>query len=273
MVSIIGSGAGSVARIGPPDLAEDRFHLREGHDDLVGLLQQLLGVGDGDPGNVVGMYSRSPSQRGGMNSDPIRLRGINVEATSTAAARTTSQRRRRASVEQRRVTRPAGCGRSGCCSSLRMWPRTNQNMRTGITVTATSDAMAIEYGLREGERLEEPPLLRLQGEDRHEGNGDHEQAEEERRADLLRRPQDDLEMGALAPPLLVVLVGVLHHDDRRVHQHADRDRDAAERHDVGAEPLDLHHDEGEQDRQRDREDRHEGGAEMEEEERGRPGPR
>ena len=71
-------------------------------------------------------------------------------------------------------------------------------------------------------------------------------------------------MAALAAPLLVVFVGVLHHDDGSVDQHADRDRDAAEGHDVGAEALDPHDDEGQQDGDRDRDDRHQGRTEVEE---------
>jgi hypothetical protein len=38
------------------------------------------------PGKVVGMYNRSPSFRGGMNSDPMRLIGIQVTARTTTAA-------------------------------------------------------------------------------------------------------------------------------------------------------------------------------------------
>ncbi len=121
-------------------------------------------------------------------------------------------------------------------------------------------------GLRERERAEETPFLLLEREHRHEGDGDDEQGEEQRRADLLRRAQDDLEVGALSSPLFVVFVGVLDHDDRRVDEHADRDRDAAERHDVRAEALPVHHDEREQERDGDREDRHERRAHVEEEE-------
>ena len=58
---------------------------------------------------------------------------------------------------------------------------------------------------------------------------------------------------------------VLDHDNRSVDEHADRDRDAAQRHDVRAEPLGPHHDEGEQDGHRNRQDRHEGGTEVEQE--------
>jgi hypothetical protein len=60
-------------------------------------------------------------------------------------------------------------------------------------------------------------------------------------------------------------VGVLDHDDGGVDEHADRDRDPSERHDVRAQALLLHHHEGEEDREGDREDRDERRAEVEEE--------
>ncbi len=64
---------------------------------------------------------------------------------------------------------------------------------------------------------------------------------------------------SLAPaldPELQLLVGVLDLDHRAVDQHADRDRDPRNRHDVRAHAHEIHGDEGEQDRDRDREDRH-----------------
>ena len=47
-------------------------------------------------------------------------------------------------------------------------------------------------GLREGERPEEAPLAPLEREDRQEGDGDHEQREEEARPHLLHGAQDHL---------------------------------------------------------------------------------
>ncbi len=53
---------------------------------------------------------------------------------------------------------------------------------------------------------------------------------------------------------------VLQHHDRVVHQHADRERDAAERHDVERQVEHVHHEEGADHRHRDREAGDEGGA-------------
>ena len=91
-------------------------------------------------------------------------------------------------------------------------------------------------GLGEGERPEQPALLALQREDRQERHGDDEQAEEQRRPDLARRLDQDLDPRLVGRRALQMLVGVLDHDDGGVDHGADGDGDAAEAHDVGAEP-------------------------------------
>ena len=90
-----------------------------------------------------------------------------------------------------------------------------------------------------GERLEQPPFLRLECQHREERHGDHEQREEAGRRDFPDRFQDDLVMSArrsVALCLLELLVRLFDDDDRRVDQLAHRDRDAAERHDVRRDP-------------------------------------
>ena len=65
-----------------------------------------------------------------------------------------------------------------------------------------------------------------------------------------------------------VFVGIFDHDDRRVDHRADGDGDAAETHDIGVNPLDVHDHEGDQDRHRQSDNRHQGAAHMEEKECG-----
>jgi hypothetical protein len=48
---------------------------------------------------------------------------------------------------------------------------------------------------------------------------------------------------SVALRLLKLLMGLFHDDDRRVHQLADRERDAAERHDVRRDPQRAERDE------------------------------
>ena len=124
-------------------------------------------------------------------------------------------------------------------------------------------------GLRVGQRLEEAPLLGLQREDGEEGDRDHQQREEARASDLLHRADDDAPVVLLAVSLLPdleLLVRLLDHDDRRVHERAHRDRDPSQRHDVRRDSHHPERDEGDEDRDRDRDDRDEGARDVPEEE-------
>ncbi len=95
VVSIIDSGAGSVAVSARPTLPNT--------DSTSGKVLMILSVCCSIslalviemPGKVVGMYRRSPSHSGGMNSEPICSIGTAVTATSTTAPMTTGQRQRR----------------------------------------------------------------------------------------------------------------------------------------------------------------------------------
>jgi hypothetical protein len=116
-----------------------------------------------------------------------------------------------------------------------------------------------------GERVEELALLAGQQEHRHEGQDDDQHREEHRPADLrgglegvrehLRRREAALQL-LLGP--LAVADDIFRHHDARVHQHADGDGDAGERHDVRGDAEPVHQDERNQDgggqRQRDDED-------------------
>src|SRR6266516_2502373 len=62
-----------------------------------------------------------------------------------------------------------------------------------------------------------------------------------------------------------MLVSVFDHDDRRIDHRADRDRDAAEAHDIGAEAEQLHGAERHQDTDRQHQDRHQRAAEVQQE--------
>ena len=135
--------------------------------------------------------------------------------------------------------------------------------------------------LRVRERREKPSFLRLQREDGHERQRDDEQAEEERGPDLDRGVRDDRpplvdrrlrrrlpavdDARVRVLPRLELLVRVLDHHDGRIDHRADRDRDAAERHDVGVDTLHAHHDERSEHAERQRYDGDERRAQMEQE--------
>ncbi len=123
------------------------------------------------------------------------------------------------------------------------------------------------HGKRLGERqrAEQPPFLRLKRKDRHERHGDDQQAEKQRRSDLGRRGNEDIDPRLPGLRAFQVLVRVLDHHDRRIDHGADRDRDAAETHDVGAEPQQLHGAERHQHADRQHQDRHQRAADMQQE--------
>ena len=112
--------------------------------------------------------------------------------------------------------------------------------------------------LRVRERLEQTPFLGLERQHGQEGDRDHQQREEARTTDFLHRVDDHAAVVFLAAgpiPDLQLLVGLLHDDDRRIDHGTHSDRDAAERHDVGAQPHQPHRDEGDDDRHGNRDDR------------------
>ena len=109
-------------------------------------------------------------------------------------------------------------------------------------------------GLGVGKRLEEASFLRLEGEDRQEGDRDDEQAEEESGSDLDGGLDQHLVARLVWRRLLKPLMGILDHDDGGVHHGADGDGDAAEAHDVGAQAEQPHADIGDQHAERQRDD-------------------
>ena len=118
-------------------------------------------------------------------------------------------------------------------------------------------------GLGERQRREHAPLLGLQGEDWQKGEGDDEQGEEEGWPHLAAGRQHDLPARSTGRRPLQMLVGVLHHDDARIHHGADGDGDASQTHDVGVDPQPPHADKGRQHSHRQHQDRHQSAAQME----------
>ena len=91
----------------------------------------------------------------------------------------------------------------------------------------------------ERERVKQFSFLSGQREHRHEREDDDDHREENRASDLLCRFKRDLQrLGLVQPRALLffrqfaVANGIFGHDDARVHEHADGDGNAGERHDV-----------------------------------------
>ena len=130
--------------------------------------------------------------------------------------------------------------------------------------------------LRERERLEQPARLILEREDRQETDHGGGGGREQRPGDFLRgvdhgggdlgierRTRHRAALGA-ATLLQVdeVLRDVFGHDDPEIDHHPDRDRDAGEAHDVGADPSQVHHEKREEHAQRQGDGDREAGADV-----------
>ena len=131
------------------------------------------------------MYSRSPSSSGGMNSPPRRSTGTAVSASSSGR----DDQRRLREAQHRLERRPVdgdqeavhGIGRlvrNAAADEVAHQHRHQRHRQAG--------GRGHRVGLGERERREQPPLLRLQREDRQERQRDDQQREEQRRPHLDR---------------------------------------------------------------------------------------
>ena len=115
------------------------------------------------------------------------------------------------------------------------------------------------------QRLEKTAFLIHQREDGHEGYGDDQKGEEDRRTHFLKRIQPDGVVVSHPPaglPELQLLVGVLHLHDGAVHQHPDGDGDSSQRHDVGGDAHEIHGDESQDDGDGNGDDGDDGGRDV-----------
>ena len=115
------------------------------------------------------------------------------------------------------------------------------------------------------------PLLPGQREHRHESEDDDRHGEEDRPADLLggeamtSRTRPPPAMRHVFSACFAMPDDVFRHHDAGIHQHADGDGDAGQRHDVRRDAELLHQDERDQDRDRQRQRDDEDAAEVPEE--------
>ena len=99
--------------------------------------------------------------------------------------------------------------------------------------------------LGEGERLKEPSFLSLEGEYRQERDRDDQQRVKKRLSHLLCGLDDNLiaaPMSAFLFPSFQTLVGIFHHDDRRIDHGANSNGDPSKGHDIGGQVQVVHGD-------------------------------
>ena len=130
-------------------------------------------------------------------------------------------------------------------------------------------------GFGKRQRTKQAPFLPFEGEDRDKRQRDNQQADKQRRPHFHRRIGDLFPAGSVIHrfirmrllPVFEPLVGIFDHHDRRIHHRADGNGDPSQRHDVGVQPLEMHHDKGDAQAQRQRDDRHQRRAHVPEEQR------
>ena len=253
--------------LGAADLAEDPFDLGKAPDDAVGLLEEFLGLGDGDPG------------QGGGHVEEVALVERRHEFAAHVGGGPIDGGHQDQGGRQHCLAPPEG-------DIHHRMIETDEQTVDGIGVLGldiAADEPAHEHrhqgdgedrrrrhgvGLGEGQGLEEAAGLFLEGEDRQKGDRDHQQGVEEGGPDLHGRVGDDVPMPLFAPVALEMLVGVLDHDDGGVDHGADGDGDPAQAHDVGVDPLTVHDDKGHEDGDGQGDNGHQGAGQVEEKQGG-----
>ena len=257
----VGGGAGAAR------LAEDRFHLGKLHDDLVLELEHAPSFGN-----------RHARQAGGHVEQRAFVKRRHELRAQFHVGRDGGQQSQQSQHQHRlgKAQRPVHEGVVGPDQEA-----VERVLALGRNLAADEQQHQHRHqrdreqrseehgeGLGKRQRLEQAPFLRLQGEDRQEGDSDDEQGEEERLAHLLGGFDHD-NVAAAGPafvfPLLQAFVGVLDHHDGGVHHGADGDGDAGQRHDVGIEADVIHRHQRHQDGDGEHENHHQRAAEVEEE--------
>ena len=144
-------------------------------------------------------------------------------------------------------------------------PRTKITISAGTSVTDSKAAAAIAKVLVKASGLNSRPSCDSSVNIGMNDTVMIKQAEEQRRPDLRGRLDQHVDARSSGLGPLEVLVRVLDHDDRGIDHGADRDRDAAEAHDVGAEAEQLHGAERHQHADRQHQDRDQRAADMQQE--------
>ena len=158
----------------------------------------------------------------------------------------------------------------GLRASGRNFPRMKTEHEHGNECDREKRGKAHREGFRPGQRPEHTAFLRFQQEHWQERNDDNDEREENRRAYLLRRiEQDTAALHFVNRPVFLsfreMAVPVLDHDDGGVHEHSDGKGKSAQRHDVGGDVQVIHRDEGREHGDGQRQDGHESGAEVKQE--------
>jgi hypothetical protein len=220
-------------RRGAPGFAEHARHLGKAFDDVVRGLQQLGRFGDRHAGHAHRhVHQRALVQcRHKFRSKPLkrddgRCQDEQGDEDGRQPGAQNAGDDRPVEPDECPVNRVAGFGKDPAAHEKLHQDRHQRDRE--------QRGPAHGEGLGESQRFEEAPFLILKREHRKERHGDHGEAEEQRRSDLQRGIGEDFRAACSGRGAFEMLVSVLDHDNRGIDHGAERDRDAAEAHDVGA---------------------------------------
>ena len=119
---------------------------------------------------------------------------------------------------------------------------------------------------RECQRAKQTTFLPFQGKDRNKGQGDDQQANEQRGSHFHGGVGNHLPAGGvvnlltrmLMIPLLKPFVRIFNHHNGGIHHRTDGNRYPSQRHDIGVQSLEVHDDKGDTQAKRQRDNRHQG---------------
>ena len=126
---------------------------------------------------------------------------------------------------------------------------------------------------RECQRAKQTTFLPFQGKDRNKGQGDDQQANEQRGSHFHGGVGNHLPAGGvvnlltrmLMIPLLKPFVRIFNHHNGGIHHRTDGNRYPSQRHDIGVQSLEVHDDKGDTQAKWQRNNRHQGRTYMPEE--------
>ncbi len=270
IVSVMLSGAGSVEVSARETFATTSA--TSGSRAIAAFCIRVISIAWGSEiaGSVIGMNIRSPSLSGGMNSLPIRGTSAIAPASTTTAAPSVRTRCRSAQPSNGRYSQTRG-RMTGFRSSPRTFPPIRSVQSTGTRVTARIVAPTMAKVLVKASGRKSLPSWPVRAKTGMKAR--MMMAMEKKIGRPTRRVASSTVCRQAArsrrstPALLDEAEGVLRDDDGRVHEDADGDGDAGQRHDVRRDAEVAHEEEGREhrERNRDRDDQHRAQVKEEEE--------
>jgi hypothetical protein len=180
------------------------------------------------------LMASEPSSSGGMNSVPSRGSSARLPARTTPAASSVQAAPPQRALQQPQVAL-VEAPHEGELALGRHAQQQVRQRRHHRQRHDQRDEQRDQHGHRQ--RREHAPFDALQREQRHQRDGDDEHRERHRARHLDHGAGHDLPWRLIGPGMRQVTAHVLHDHDRGVDDHAHREREAAQAHQVGVSPT------------------------------------